>query len=223
MEYREWNGRLLPVIGYSTPDDKAVLLQDTNYGATWNPNDLKLLQKQFRLIRRYNKLNDLGKVKELWEDGIERKLIRTWNGEYVPDTVNDPKPLEVIVRDDMLLNGGMGLLCSIIIGNSAARPTHYASGNGVSLPNVAQNRLDSERARIGLHTDGFATAAGTSLRYGAIFIPNFPTHVIAESGVVNAAIGGTFLNRTLYSVPRLVHTLLDDFYTLAITLTMTAV
>ncbi len=223
MEYKEWNGKYLPIKSYSTPEDRDVLLRDINYAATWDPRDLELIQRRFRQIRHYERLGNVLKVRELWDEGIERKFVRMWNGQYVPDTPNDPKPLEAVIKNDLLTNPGMALLCQIIIGNSAARPTHYASGNGTGLPNIAQSRLESERARIGIHTDGFATTAGTSLRYGAIFIPNFPTHVIAESGVVNAPIGGTFLNRTLYTTPRLIHTVLDDFYTLAITLTMTAV
>lgn len=219
----QYKGKDLPVKSYSSPEDRDVLLRDINYAATWDTRDLELVQKQFRKIRLYYKRGDLAKVKEIWDDGIEKKFIRMWNGQYVQDTPNDPKPLDAVIKNDMLTNPGMVLLCSIIMNNTSARPTHYASGNGVSLPNIAQNRLDSERARISMETDGFRTSAGTSLRYGAIFFPNFPTHVISESGVTNAPVGGIFLNRTLYSVPRLTHTIMDDFYTLSITLTMTAI
>jgi hypothetical protein len=159
----------------------------------------------------------------LWEEGIERKMNRIDNGQSVVDTPDDPAPLDVVKKRDLLTNGGMGLLCSIIIGNVATRPSHYASGNGTGLANIGDSRLQSERARIALATDGFATAAGTTLRYGAIFIPTFPSHVISEAGVTNAATGGTFLNRTVYPTPRLTHTILADFYTLAITLSLTAV
>jgi hypothetical protein len=207
----------------ASPDDRDVLLVDDNYSATWDTRDLDIVKKKFALIRHHFDAGNLSKVKEIWDDGIERKMNRIDNGQSVIDTPEDPRPLDVVKKRDLLTNNGMGLLCSIIIGNVVARPTHYASGNGTNLPSVGDSKLQSERARIGMATDGFATAAGTTLRYGAIFIPTFPSHVIAEAGVVNAAIGGTFLNRTVYPTPRLVHTILADFYTLAITLSMTAV
>lgn len=205
------------------PDDRDVLITDDNYSAIWDPRDLDLITKKFKLIRYHWERGDHAKVKEIWQDGIERKMDRMDNGQYVQDTPEDPKPLEVNKKRDLLTNGGMGLLAGIIIGNNLQRPSHYASGNGTTIATVGDSGLQSERARIAMATDGFAIAAGTTLRYGAIFIPSFPSHVIAESGVVNAATAGTFLNRTVYPSPRLTHTLLADFYTLAITISLTAV
>jgi hypothetical protein len=198
-------------------------MTDENYSAIWDPRDLDLIQKKFKLIRYNFERGDHSKVKEIWEDGIERKMDRMDQGQYVQDTPDDPKPLEVNKKRDLLTNDGMGLLASIIIGNVLQRPSHYASGNGTVIATVGDSGLQSERARIALATDGFAVAAGTTIRYGAIFIPTFPSHVIAESGVANAATGGRFLNRTVYPTPRLVHTHLADFYTLAITISLTAV
>jgi hypothetical protein len=198
-------------------------MTDENYSAIWDPRDLDLIQKKFKLIRYNFERGDHSKVKEIWEDGIERKMDRMDNGQYVQDTPDDPKPLEVNKKRDLLTNDGMGLLASIIIGNVLQRPSHYASGNGTTIATVGDSGLQSERARIALATDGFAVAAGTTIRYGAIFIPTFSSHVIAESGVANAATGGRFLNRTVYPTPRLVHTHLADFYTLAITISLTAV
>ena len=208
--------------GY-TPEDRDVLLTDTNYSAIWDTRDLGIVQKKFALIRHHHDNGNLSKVKEIWEDGIEKKFNRMDEGQSVTDTPEDPRPLEVVKKRDLLTNDGMGLLCSIIIGNVATRPSHYASGNGTGIPTIGDTKLQSERARIGLATDGFATAAGTTLRYGAVFIPTFASHVIAEAGVVNAPVNGRFLNRTLYPTPRLTHTILEDFYTLAITLSLTAV
>jgi hypothetical protein len=206
-----------------SPEDRDVLITDDNYSAIWDPRDLDLIKKKFALIRYNFGRGDYAKVKEIWEDGIERKMDRMDNGQYVQDTPDDPKPLEVNKKRDLLTNDGMALLASIIIGNVLQRPSHYTSGNGTIIATVGDSGLQSERARIALATDGFAVAAGTTIRYGAIFIPTFPSHVIAESGVVNASSGGRFLNRTVYPTPRLVHTLLADFYTLAITISLTAV
>lgn len=204
-------------------DDRDVLITDDNYSAIWDTRDLGTIKKKFALVRHHFETGNHSKVKEIWEDGIERKMDRIDNGQSVQDTPEDPAPLEVNKKRDLLTNDGMGLLASIIIGNVLQRPSHYASGNGTAIATVGDTGLQSERARIGLATDGFATAAGTTIRYGAIFIPTFPSHVIAESGVANAATGGRFLNRTVYPTPRLTHTVLADFYTLAITISLTAV
>ena len=204
-------------------DDRDVLITDDNYSAIWDPRDLGTIRKKFALIRHHFEEGNHSKVREIWEDGIERKMNRMDQGQYTIDTPEDPAPLEVNKKQDLLTNDGMGLLASIIIGNVLQRPSHMASGNGTRIATVGDSGLQSERARIGLATDGFATAAGTTIRYGAIFIPTFPSPVIAESGVVNAATGGRFLNRTVYPTPRLTHTLLSDFYTLAITISLTAV
>jgi hypothetical protein len=204
-------------------EDRDVLITDDNYSAIWDPRDLSTVQKKFALVRYNFERGDHAKVKEIWEDGIEKKMDRMDNGQYVQDTPEDPKPLEVNKKRDLLTNDGMGLLASIIIGNVLQRPSHYASGNGTAIATVGDSGLQSERARIALATDGFAVAAGTTIRYGAIFIPTFPSHVIAESGVANASTGGRFLNRTVYPTPRLTHTHLADFYTLAITVSLTAV
>jgi hypothetical protein len=205
------------------PDDRDVLITDDNYSAIWDTRDLNLIKKKFALIRYNFDRGDHAKVKEIWEDGIERKMNRMDEGSYVVDTPDDPKPLEVNKKRDLLTNDGMALLASIIIGNVLTRPSHYAAGNGTVIPTVGDTSLQSERARIGLATDGFAIAAGTTCRWGAIFIPTFPSFVIAESGVVNAAQAGRFLNRTVYPTPRLTHSHLLDFFTLAITVSLTAV
>lgn len=208
------------------PDDRDVLITDDNYSATWEPRDLYAIKKKFALIREAwgdGRDPDYGAINHLWINGIENKMDRIYDGESVIDTPDDPRPLEVNKKRDLLTNDGMALLASIIIGNVLQRPSHYAAGNGTVIPTIGDTGLQSERARIGLATDGFAIAAGTTIRYGAIFIPTFPSFVIAESGVVNAPQAGRFLNRTVYPTPRLVHTHLSDFFTLAITVSLTAV
>jgi hypothetical protein len=208
----------------SSPDERAVLLEDVNWAASWDVRDLEFVQKQFTLIRLHESLGDELKVRELLEDGLERKYKRMVEGQYVQDTPTDPKPYQVTVKNDVLTNNGMGRLVSIIIGKVIKRFTHYASGNNSSPATIGDTALLNEIARIGMATDGYATASGTVARWGAVFLPTFPSHVVAESGIFDEPIGGLMLNRTVYqSTQRITHTIFDDFYSLSIAVYLSSI
>ena len=64
-------------------------------------------------------------------------------------------------------------------------------GDGTSVATIGDTKLQSEKFRISMTTDGFRTAAGTVARYGAVFIPSAPSHTVAESGIFDAPGGGT--------------------------------
>ena len=56
------------------------------------------------------------------------------------------------------------------------------------------------------------------------FIPSAPSHTVAESGIFDAAGGGTPLNRTVYPASqRIVHSIFVDFYSLSIALYLSSV
>jgi hypothetical protein len=212
-------------IGYTaSPDEKAVLMEDFNWAVSWDVRDYDYVKKQIDLIRHYENEDNQGKVKELLQDGLEAKYNRMLEGQYVPDTPTDPKPYQVSFKRDVLTNNGMGRLVSIIIGKVIKRFSHYASGNNASPATIGDTALLSEKARIGMSTDGYATASGTVARWGAVFLPTFPSHVVAESGVFDEGIGGLMLNRTVYqSTQRITHTIFDDFYSLSIAVYLSSI
>ena len=205
-------------------EDRDVIMQDVNWAACWDVRDYAFVKKLFAKIRIAESLGNVSRVKELLQDGYEIKLRRKHEGQSVLDIPTDPAPLEVARKNDVITNQGMGRIVSILVGKTSARFNHYASGDGTSVATVGDTRLQSEKFRISMTTDGFMTAAGTVARYGAVFIPSAPSHTVAESGVFDAASGGTPLNRTLYpSAQRIVHTIFTDFYSLSIALYLSSV
>lgn len=205
-------------------EERDVILKDVNWAVSWDARDYVYVKKLFDKIRISEEKGDNGKVKELLEDGYERKIQRKHEGQYIPDTPENPAPLQVARKNDVITNVGMGRLVSIIVGKTQVRFAHYASGDGTTIATIGDTQLQSEKFRIPMTTDGFMTAAGTVARYGAVFIPSAPSHVIAESGVVDLPTAGTFLNRTLYpSSQRIVHTILEDFYSLSIALYLSSI
>jgi len=197
---------------------------DVNWAALWDKRDYDFVKKRFAKIRHYEKIEDGAKVKELLENGLERTYIRMNEGQYVEDTPSNPKPLQVAKKRDVITTDGMGRLVSIIIGKTIKRFTHYASGNNASPATIGDRTLLSEKARVGMATDGYATAAGTIARWGAVFFPTFPSHVVAESGIFDAALGGLMLNRTVYqSTQRITHTIFDDFFSLSIAVYLSSI
>jgi hypothetical protein len=205
-------------------EDAAAIIRDITYAASWDKRDLPYMQKLFAKIRYYESIEDEGKVLELVENDYERKISRVWNGQYVQDTPDNPRPMEAVTTPNILTSNGMALLARLFMIKTTLRYNHYASGNGTTIAQMGDIQLQSEQARIGIDTDGFDTPAGTIARWGAIFIPTFPSHVISEAGVFNAASGGTMLNRTVYpSTQRITHTIFVDFYTLSISVSLTSV
>ena len=199
-------------------------MRDVNLAALWDVRDYPFVKKLFDKIRVAEEQGHNDKVKDLIEIGWEAKVNRILEGQYVEDIPENPKPLEVSKKNDVITNIGMGRIVSILVGKTNLRFTHYASGDGISIATVGDTKLSREKFRIAMTTDGFMTAAGTVARYGAVFIPSAPSHVVAESGVVDTATTGTFLNRTLYpSSQRIVHTILEDFYSLSIALYLSSI
>ena len=183
-----------------------AVFKDVNYAASWALEDYEWVKKQFAKIQVYNDLGYDDKALEL-QESYELKMIRMLDGQYVQDIPTDPKPTQAAIKIDVITNNGLVRIVSLLTKKTTVGFTHYASGDGTSIATVGDTKLQNEKFRISMSTDGFITAAGTVARYGAVFIPSAPSHSIAEAGIVDTATGGTFLNRTLYTtVQRIVHT-----------------
>lgn len=201
-------------------------ISDIHYLGIYDVKDHDIIKKKFQLVNseylnnpdnpNVEKLNELNKE-------LEGKITRKFEGQYIQDTSNSPAPIDAVVNYDILTNDGLFMICSRFIGSSTITPpTHMAAGDGTAIATQGDLRLQNERARISMITDGFRTAAGTTMRYGAVFLPTFPSFIIAESGAVNAATGGRFLDRTTFPSPRRVHTTNLDFFTISVTVALTA-
>ena len=198
-------------------------MEDLNYGASWDIKDYNYVHKLFQTIQVADDYGEEDIVERL-SRGYERKITRKYEGQYIADIKEDPAPIAVSFKKDVITNQGMGRIVSILVGKTNTRFDHYASGDGTSVATIGDTKLQSERFRISMTTDGFRTAAGTVARYGAVFIPSAPSHTVAESGIFDAAGGGTPLNRTVYPASqRIVHSIFVDFYSLSIALYLSSV
>jgi hypothetical protein len=207
----------------SNSEEQGVLMEDLNYAASWDKNDYTYVSRLFKEIQMADDYGEQDIVERL-SRSYERKITRKFEGQYIPDIKEDPAPIDVSFQKDVITNQGMGRIVSILVGKTNARFNHYASGDGTSVATVGDTRLQSEKFRISMTTDGFMTAAGTVARYGAVFIPSAPSHTVTEAAVFDSAVGGTPLNRTLYpSSQRIVHTIFVDFYSLSIALYLSSV
>ena len=196
---------------------------DLNLAAAWDLRDYNHVKKQFQEMQIASDYDDEEEVHRL-SIAYEEKIIRKYNDQTLVDTPDDPAPTDVSLMPDVITNQGMGRLVSIIIGKTQERFLHYATGQGTSVATIGDFKLQDEKFRISMATDGFRTAAGTVARYGAVIIPSAPSHTVSESGVVTTAVGGTFLNRTLYpAAQRVSHTIFENFFSVSIALYLSSV
>ena len=167
---------------FRSTDERDVLLQDVNYAAAWEKCDYLFVKKLFAKIQVAEDYGDLGKVRELTEK-YETKLRRRYNGQYVQDTPSDPAPTDVAVKNDVITNQGMGRLVSIIIGKTNDRFLHYASGAGTSVATIGDTKLQDEKFRISMATDGLPYCCWDSRK---VWSSIYPKCAISYSGRVRS-------------------------------------
>lgn len=107
---------------------------------------------------------------------------------------------EKIEKDNIILNAGFDYICDAI-GKASARPNvmgYIAVGTGSTTPAVGQTALISELTR---KAATYSHTAGTKLMtFTTKFEAGQATGAITEAGLVNAASGGTFLDRLTFDV-----------------------
>lgn len=108
--------------------------------------------------------------------------------------------IEVIRKDNLIVNAGFDLICDAI-GRSSGRPaviSHIAVGTGTTAPAAAQTALVAESARVAAT---YAHTAGTKVfTMTATFPAGTATAALTEAGIFNAASAGTMLDRVTFAV-----------------------
>lgn len=121
-------------------------------------------------------------------------------GTFIATLYKADGTVEVVRKDNLILNGGFDFICDAI-GNSSSRPAvmgYIALGTGTTAPAATQTALVTEISR---KAATYAHTAGTKvMTFTATFNPGEATGAITEAGVVNASSGGTFLDRVTFSV-----------------------
>lgn len=108
--------------------------------------------------------------------------------------------VQTVRKDNIILNAGFDFICDAI-GNASSRPSamgYIAVGSGTTAAAAAQTALVTEITR---KAATYTHTAGTKvMAFSATFGAGVGTGAVTEAGVVNAASGGTFLDRLTFAV-----------------------
>lgn len=210
---------------------------DVGYSALWDKHDLKLISKKFAKIAElthelknlslnymiYNEVEKflcqdikdevriLRHQRSKLVDDFDEQLERNFN-----DQTSELEPLEVNKQFDRVVASGMGRIAEFVVGESTEFFDHFAAGISISPVYASDTELIEEIARVSIDTQGYATASGAVIKYGAYFAPNVQTAEISEAGVFDSPEGGTMLFRTVYPLNKVInHTQSITFFTLS--------
>lgn len=108
--------------------------------------------------------------------------------------------IEVHVKDNIIVDVGFDFICDCI-GKPTGRPgpvSHIALGTSTTAAAPSQTALINELSRLAAT---YNHAAGTKIfTVSAVFAEGVATGAITEAGVLNAASGGTLLDRVVFPV-----------------------
>lgn len=137
------------------------------------------------------------------------------HGAFCGTLIHPDGSVETFRKDNLVLNGGIDLLCACLANPTQPAPLKYiAVGTGTTSPANANTALGSEATR---KSCTYSHTAGTSsFTVTATFNAGEATGALTEAGIVNASTGGTFFDRVTYAV---VNKGANDVYTATFTIT----
>jgi len=98
---------------------------------------------------------------------------------------------------NLVVNVGKDFVASRMVAASATVMSDMAIGSGTTAPAAGDTTLQSELGRVTLAS---ASATGAVVTYTASFPAGTGTGAVTEAGIFNAAVAGTMLCRTVFSV-----------------------
>jgi hypothetical protein len=210
---------------------------DIGYEALWDKSDMLTVSTRFAKINNLSKeikflninnliysnegflsssivdeINLLRAERTVLIDGFETQLERKFNDQ----TTHGFNPLEVNRQEDRVVASGMGRIAEFVVGESTQFFNHYSAGTGTTPVYASDTALIEELVRVSIEQQGYATASGAVMKYGAYFAPGVQTATITEAGVFDQMVGGTMLFRTVYPLDKVLnHTQGITFFTLS--------
>lgn len=122
------------------------------------------------------------------------------HGAFSATLIHKDGKVETVRKDNLVLNGGIDLLCDSI-GKSSGRPavlSYIAVGTGTTAAAATQTALVTESLR---KAATYSHTAGTSkLTFTATFNAGEATGALTEAGICNASSGGTLFDRVVFAV-----------------------
>lgn len=98
---------------------------------------------------------------------------------------------------NLVVNVGKDFVASRMVAATATVMSDMAIGSGTTAAAAGDTTLQSELGRVTLAS---ASATGAVVTYTASFPAGTATGAITEAGIFNAAVAGTMLCRTVFSV-----------------------
>jgi hypothetical protein len=171
---------------------------DIGYVISFDPNDLKKLNKFYQYIKTARENNNLVLKNELIQY-YEQFLTR----EYQDQTVSYewiPEPLEIASKFDRVVFSGLERIADLATGKSDLTFNYYSIGTGSSPVLPSDIALDFEESRVPISETGFAESKGSSMVFSAYFPTTLPSMSVTESGIFDRFTSpSTMLLRTIYT------------------------
>lgn len=101
------------------------------------------------------------------------------------------------VFKNLVVDAGKDFVASRMVAASATVMSHMGIGSDTTAPAAGNTTLGSQLSRVTLAS---ASATGAVVTYTASFPAGTGTGAVTEAGIFNAAVAGTMLCRTVFSV-----------------------
>ena len=177
-----------------------------------NINNLIYSNEGFLSSEIVDEINLLKAERKIIIDNFETQLERKFNDQ----TTHGFSPLEVNRQVDRVVASGMGRIAEFVVGESTQFFNHYSAGTGTTPVYASDTALIEELVRVSIEQQGYATASGAVIKYGAYFPPGVQTATITEAGVFDQMVGGVMLFRTVYPLDKVInHVQSITFFTLS--------
>jgi hypothetical protein len=226
---------------------------DVGYEALWDKSDYNKISKHFNEINQLTKeiknltinkfiypkehminfqiedeINFIKQKKSSLVNIFEDQLERSYNDQT---TVIEPHeinkyiiPLKVNKQIDRVVASGMARLAEFSVGESTQFFNHYSAGTGTTPVYASDTALVEELVRVSIEQQGYATASGAVIKFGAYFPPGVQTATITEAGVFDQMVAGVMLFRVVYPLEKsLNHVQSITFFTLSHAIYMSSI
>ncbi|AFU57483.1 hypothetical protein Ngar_c05400 [Candidatus Nitrososphaera gargensis Ga9.2] len=139
-----------------------ISFQDYSLSALWDARDGDIILKNSQ--------------RRSYAESFDQKLLRVYNDQTV-DFKEELKaePLEVVYKEDLVVNPGLQRIAQLIVGESTTSFTHMASGTGTTGETTDDSVLAAENARVSLSTSGYRVSQGIYVKMGGFFPKSIAT------------------------------------------------
>lgn len=111
--------------------------------------------------------------------------------------------LKTLIHQNLVVNSGLALIISRLMGNTKGAISHMAVGTGATAASAGQTALFTEKNRLALDSQTAVTTnvTGDSVQYVTTFPAGAASSgALTEAGLFNAEVAGDMLARVMFPV-----------------------